>query len=180
MTPIVRQYIVYAMEDNVPTLRADINQLKRTQRLGHQKVSVTSIIRKGFACLFNFSTQECRRLRFDLILTFKIFKWEVDPSPPGYFLRPRCAGHALHASRFLQQPSRLRRWSYICLVGVGLYWNRFPAPQKLSTSVSTFKTRWTVSFCIISPDYQCFPELPNPDQFMWALLALVANPTINK
>ncbi len=52
VTPILRQYIVYAMEDNVPTLRADINQLKRTQRLGQRKVSVTCIIREGFASPF--------------------------------------------------------------------------------------------------------------------------------
>ncbi len=80
---------------------------------------------------------EGRRLRADLILTFKISKGEVDLSPSDFFIRPTRAGLRGHTYRLLQGPSRLQRWSGAFSVRVVKYWNRLLAV--LSPSVSIFK-----------------------------------------
>ncbi len=99
------------MEANAPTLRADINQIERIQRLakrlvrGHRHVPYEERLRQ-----LNLFFLGRRRLRADLMLAFKIFK-EVDLNPSEFFLRPPRAGLRGHTYRLLQGPSRLRRGS---------------------------------------------------------------------
>ncbi len=100
------------MEANAFTLRADINQLERVQRLATQLVrglrheSYEERLRK-----LNFFSLERRRPRADLILAFKIFEGEVDLTPSEFFLRPPRAGLRGHTYPLLQGPSHLRRRS---------------------------------------------------------------------
>ncbi len=79
---IVRPHLEDGMEANAPTLRDDINQLERVQRL------VTRLVRglRHVPCeerlrQLKLFSLERRRLRADLILAFKILKGEVDLSP---------------------------------------------------------------------------------------------------
>ncbi len=137
---LVRPHLKYAMEANAPTLRADITQLERVQRLatrlvrGHSHVPYEERLRQ-----LNLFSLERRRLRADLILAFKIFKGEVDLNPSAFFLRPPRAGLRGHAYRLLQGPSRLRRKSGAFSVRVVKYWNRLPAHLVLAPSVSISK-----------------------------------------
>ncbi len=89
----VRPHLEYAMEGNVPTLRADINQLERVQRLATRLVRGLRHVpyEERLHQLYLFSL-ECRRLRADLILAFKMFKGEVDLISSEFFLRPPRAG----------------------------------------------------------------------------------------
>ncbi len=100
---------------NAPTLRADINQLERVQRLaarqvrGPRHVPYEERLRQ-----FNLFSLERRRLRAELILTSNIFKGEVDLNPPDYFLRPPRAGLLGHTCQLLQEPSHFRCLSWSC------------------------------------------------------------------
>ncbi len=128
------------MEANAPTLRADINQLERVQRLATRLVRGLRHVpyEERFRQLNLFSLER-RRLQADLILAFNIFKGEVDLNPSDFFLRPPRAGLRGHTYRLLQGPSRLRRRSGAFSVRVVKYWNRLPAHLVLAPSVSIFK-----------------------------------------
>ncbi len=99
----------------------------------------------------NLFSLECRRIRADLILAFKIFKGEVDLYPSEFFLCPLRAGLRGHTYRLLQGPSRLRRRSGAFSVRVVKYWNRFPAHLVLSPSVSIFKKQFYRQWSEILP-----------------------------
>ncbi len=109
---LVRPYLEYAMEANGPTPRADINQLERVQWLATRLVrGLRHVPYEERLRQLNIFSLERRRLRADLILSFKIFKGEVDLNPSEFFLHPPQAGLRGHAYRLLQGPSRLRRRS---------------------------------------------------------------------
>ncbi len=76
---------------------------------------------------FNFLSLECRRLRSDLILIFKIFKGEIDLSQLDIFHCPIRPGWSAHTYRILQGPSRLRQIGRAFSVCVVEYWNILPA-----------------------------------------------------
>ncbi len=103
----MRPHLEYAMEANT-TVRGDINQLERVQRLatrlvrGPRHVPYEERLRQ-----LNLFSLERRRIRADLFLVFKIFKGEVDLNPSEFFLRPTRAGLRGHTYRSLQGPSRL-------------------------------------------------------------------------
>ncbi len=133
-------HLEYAMEASAPTLRADINQLERVQRLATRLVSgLRHVPYEERLRQLNLFSLERRRLRADLILAFKIFKDEVDLNPSDFFLRPPRAGLRGHTYRLLQGPSRLRRRSGAFSVRVVKYWNKLPAHQVLAPSVPIFK-----------------------------------------
>ncbi len=86
-------HLEYAMEANAPTLRPDINQLERVQRLATRRVrGLRHVPYEERLRQLTLFFLECRRLRDDLILAFKIFKGEVDLNPSDFFLYPRRAG----------------------------------------------------------------------------------------
>ncbi len=77
------------MEANVPTLRADINQLEKAQRLATWLVrSLRQVSYEERLRQLNLKSLERRCFKFDLILAFKIVKGEVDLNPSEVFLRP--------------------------------------------------------------------------------------------
>ncbi len=130
----------YAMEANAPTLRADINQLERVQRLATRLVrGLRHVPYDGRLRQLNLFSLESRRLRADLILAFNIFKGEVHLNPSEFFLRPPRAGLRGHTYRLLQAPSRLRRRSGAFSVRLVKYWNRLPAHLVLAPFISIFK-----------------------------------------
>ncbi len=106
----MRTHLEYAMESNAPTLRADINQLERVQRLATRLVRGLrhAPYEERLRQLTLFSLER-RRLRAELILDFRIFKGEVGLSPSDFLPRPSRAGLRGHAYRLLQGQSRLRR-----------------------------------------------------------------------
>ncbi len=90
---LVLPHLEYAMEANVPTLRADINQLERVQHFATRLVrGLRHMLYEERLRQLNPFSLERRRLRADLILAFKIFKDEVDLNPSELFLRPPRAG----------------------------------------------------------------------------------------
>ncbi len=100
------------MEANAPTLRADINQLERVQRLATRLVGgLRHVPYEERLRQLNLVSLERRHLRADFILAFTIFKGEVDLNPSELFLRPPRAGLRGHTYRLLQEPSRLRHRS---------------------------------------------------------------------
>ncbi len=145
-----------AMEANAPTLRANINQLERIQRLatrlvrGRRHVPYEERLRQ-----LNLFSLERRHLWADLILAFKIFKGEVNLNPSEYVLRLPRAGLRGHTYRLLQGSSRLRRISGASPDRVVKYWNSLPAHLALSPSVSIFKTCWTVNGPKSSLQHMC-------------------------
>ncbi len=176
----IRSKLVYT---NAPTLRGDINQLERVQRLATRLVrGLRHVPYEERLRQLNLFSLERTRLRAALILAFKIFKGEVDLNPSEFILRPPRAGLRGHTYRLLQGPSRLRRRSGAFSVQVVKYWNRLPAHLVLAPSVSVFKKQfdrhWFEIFpaapvSLLSPfidnflntvttDYLCFPLTPNP------------------
>ncbi len=168
---------------NTATLRADINQLERAQRLATPLVrGLSHVPYEERLRQLNLFSLERRRLRADLILAFKIFKGEVDLNLSEFFLRPPRASLRGHTHRLLQGPSRLRRRSGAFSVRKVKFWNRLPAHLVLAPSVSNFKKQldrhWSEIFpaahvYLLSPfidnffytvtsDYSCFPFTPNP------------------
>ncbi len=128
------------MEANAPTLRADINQLERVQRLATRLVrGLHHVPYEERLCQLNLFSLERRRLRADLILASKFFKEEVDLNPSEFFLRPSRTGLRGHTYRLLQGPSRLRRRSGAFSVRIVKFWNRLPAHLVWASSVSIFK-----------------------------------------
>ncbi len=137
---LVRPDVEYAMEANAPTLRADINQQERVQRLATRLVrGLRHVPYEERLHQLNFFLLERKRLQADLILAFKTFKGEVDLNLSECFLQPPRAGLRGHTYRLLQGPSRRRRRSSAFSVWIVKYWNRLPAHQVLAPSVSIFK-----------------------------------------
>ncbi len=109
---LVRPHLEYAMEANAPTLRADINQLERVQRLATRLLrGLLHVPYEERLHQLNLFSLERRHLRADPILAFKFFKGEVDLNPSVFFLFPPRAGLQGHTNQLLQGPSRLRRRS---------------------------------------------------------------------
>ncbi len=149
------------MEAKAPTLRADINQLERVQRLatwlvrGLRHAPYGRRLRQP-----NLFSRESRHLRGHLILAFTTFKGEVDLNPSEFFLRPPRAGLRGHTYRLLQGPSRLR-----CRSGafsVLKFWNRLPAHLVLSPAVSIFKKN---SYTLHGLKFTCLTSIPTHLQF---------------
>ncbi len=143
------------MKANAQTLKANKNQLERVlaTRLvrGLHHVPYAERLRQ----LTHFS-QECRRLRVDLILTFQIFKGKIDFSPSDFSFRQSRAGLRGHTYRLLQGPSSLRRRSGVFSVRLLTYWNRFPVHLVLSPSPFTFSIYLTVGASVVG----IFPASP--------------------
>ncbi len=186
---IVWPHLEYATEANSPTLRGDINQRKRAQRLATLRV-------RGLRHV----PYEERLRRINLLSphpdhrTFQRWSW----SKPVWFLPPHIPSRAVrHTYRLLQGLSRLRRWSVHFLCGA---WyprtdrRRLKSCHPLCLSIKivgpSMVRNLSCSTCVIYvPLYQYFccnpkpftcPLPPNYVLFIWSLLALVANPTINK
>ncbi len=113
-----KQHFEYAMEANAPTLRANISQLKRAQRLakrilrGFHRVPYEKSLRQ-----LNLFSLELRCRRADLILAFKLFTGEIGLSPFDFFLRPPRAGLRGHLQITARtKPSSTKKLciSYVC------------------------------------------------------------------
>ncbi len=100
----------YAME------RADMNKLERAQRLATRPVrGLFHVPYEERLRQINLFSLECRPLRADLILAFKIFIGEADLNTSEFFLRPPRAGVRGHTYRLLKPSSTQER----CLLSSG-------------------------------------------------------------
>ncbi len=166
------------MEDNDPTLRTDINQLKRTQRLGQRKVSVTSIIRKGFASPFqplHTGMQAPPIWPHSNFQNFQVGSWPKHTwlLPPSTLRRAYSAHQQITATTKPSSAMELYIFGACCVI------------LEYIAGTTTVVTRSVYLQNQVDRQFQhffsrlsMFSELLNPD--VWALLALVANPTINK
>ncbi len=136
----MRPHLEYAMEANAPSLKANINHFERVQRLATRLVrGLRHVPYEERLRQLNIFSLECRRLRADLILAFKLFKGKVGLNPSEFFLRPPRAGLRGHTYRLLQGPNRLRPRSGAFSVRIGKFWNRLPVHLVLAPSVSIFE-----------------------------------------
>ncbi len=90
----MRQHLEYVMEASATTLGIDVNGLEWVQHLATQLVRGLFHVpyEEGLRQLNLFSLER-RRLRADLIMAFKSFKFEIDLRPPDFFFRsPRAKG----------------------------------------------------------------------------------------
>ncbi len=151
----MRPHLEYAMEANAPTLRADINQLQRVQRLATRLVTgLLHVPYEERLRQLNLFSLERRRPVGALILAFKIFKGEVDLNPSEFFLRSPGAGLRGHTYRLLQWLSRLRRGSGAYSVRIVKYGNRLPAYLVFAPCVSIFKKQLDLHW------FKIFPAAP--------------------
>ncbi len=88
------------MEATSPKRRTGSNRLTRIQRLATQLVrGFRHVPYEGRLRQLYIFSLECRRLRADLILAFKVSKDEVDLSSFDFFFRPPRAGLRGHTAR---------------------------------------------------------------------------------
>ncbi len=84
---IVRPHLEYAVEAYTATLKADIYQLESVKRLATRLVrGLRHVPYEERLRQLNLLSLECRRLRVDLILIFRIFTGEVSLNPSNLFL----------------------------------------------------------------------------------------------
>ncbi len=173
---IVRPQLEFAMEATSATLRADINQQK-VERLatrlmdGFHHVPYEERLRQ-----LNLFSLERRRLQADLTLACKICKGEVDLSPSDFFLRPPRAGlrgqtHRLPLAPLVMSPSgfifKKNSWTVNGPKSSLQHLCNFCSPSPIFFSIF-----------IVTPDYPD-PQIVYFMLYIWSLLALVANPTID-
>ena len=138
---LVRPLLEYAVQFWSPTLRQDVNRLERVQARATKLVP--AIRGKGYARRLEdlgLFTLEQRRLRGQLIETFKILRGISAVDPTDYFVL--CAN-----------PTRNHGWKVVpprfstallenfMLVRICNVWNRLPANVVNSDTVDTFKRR---------------------------------------
>ncbi len=186
-------HLEYAMEANAPALRADINQLERVQRLATRLVrGLRHVPYEERLRQFNLFSLQRRHLRADLTLAFNIFKGEVDLQPSEFFLRRDTRAHIPITAR--TKPSSTQERCHLssgCEILEQTSDTSSNTSSKHSWAVNGPKSslRHLCNFCphsltifsiLLPQNIYVFPLPPVPDQLMWLLLALVANPTINQ
>ena len=141
---LVRPLLEYAVQFWSPTLRADVERLERVQARATKLVP--EIRYKGYARRLedlDLFTLEQRRMRGQLIETFKIIRGFSQVDPNNYFVMcdnpTRNHGWKVVPPRFHTAPKENFMLVKIC----GL-WNRLPANVVNSPNVDTFKRRLDV------------------------------------
>ncbi len=145
---LVRPHLEYGMPACSPNLFADINHLEQIQRLATRLIT-------GMRHLPYEERLQRRRLRADLITTFKIFTCLSDIDPNLFFFPPARRGLRGHPFKVLQGASHRRRRGSAFSVRVVKYWNKPPASVVTAPSAYFFKKGlekvWT----------EVFPHLPH-------------------
>ncbi len=135
-------HLEYGMPACSPNLVADINHLERIQRLATRLVpGMRRLPYEERLQLLGLHSLQRRRLRVDLITTFKIFKGLLDIDPNLLFLPPARRGLRGHPFKVLQGASHRRRRRSAFSVRVVKYWNKLPASIVTVPSVNVFK-KW--------------------------------------
>ncbi len=107
---LVHPHLEYGMPACSPNLVADINHLVRIQRLATRLVTgMRHLSYEERQQRLGLHSLQRRRLRDDLITTFKIFKGLLDIDPNLLFLPPALRGLRGHPVKVLQGASRRRR-----------------------------------------------------------------------
>ncbi len=154
---LVRPHLEYGMPACSPNLGADINHLERIQRFASRLVTgMRHLPYEERRQRLGLHSLQRRRLRADLITTFKIFTGLLDIDPNVFFLPPARSGlRGYLGARALQGASHHRRRGLAFSVRAAKYWNKLPASVVTAPSVNVFKKGldkvWT----------EVFPHLPH-------------------
>lgn len=138
---LVRPILEYAVQFWAPTLVKDVERLERVQARATKMIPEVRGMGYQRRCAnLNLITLAKRRLRGQLIETFKILKGFENVDPGNYFTlsNNRTRGHSLKVDppRFNTRPCGDFMTYRICNV-----WNRLPERVVASQTVETFKRR---------------------------------------
>lgn len=137
---MVRPRLEHCITAWSPYLRKDIDLLERVQRRATRTFpQVRDLPYRNRLAIFHLTSLSTRRLRFDLITVFKIFKGLVD-LPLNHFFEidegSSTRGHPLKLKiKFARLSSRQCFFSY----RVVSWWNKLPVDCVLSRSLDSFK-----------------------------------------
>jgi hypothetical protein len=137
---LVRPHLEYAIQAWNPYLRKDIDILENVQRLATRMIS-------GFARFdyterlrrLNLFSLERRRERGDLILTYNIFKSNIDIQPSIFFEMSNFAATRGHDLKLFKPRARTRRRAMCYSQRIVTNWNKLLPEIIAAPSVSTFK-----------------------------------------
>jgi hypothetical protein len=149
----VRPHLEYCVQAWAPYLLGDINHLERVQK---QATRIVRSIRhlpyeQRLARLDMFSLKR-RRLRGDLIETFKIVKQIAKVNPDYFFQRSHTTQLRGHNFKLFKPRCRTRGRQFSFSVRVITPWNSLPEHVVNSNSVHEFKTRLDACWLATFPD----------------------------
>ena len=159
---LVRPHLEYCVQAWRPHLQGDINKIESVQRRatrmvkGLNKVEYTERLKR-----LNLTTLECRRLRGDLIETYKILngKEELDPDKFFKLAESNTRGHEL---KLYKSRPRLDIRKYAYSQRTINYWNDLPKEIVRAESVNMFKNGVDKYLRYIGGLYISFSKLPAP------------------
>lgn len=138
--PLVRSHLEYAVQAWSPYLQRDIDHLERVQRLATRMVyGLRSVPYEERLLILGLPTLAERRLRGDLITTFRIQKGLMDVDPQLFFTpshTPSLRGHPL---KLFKHRSHTRRRAHAFSMRVINPWNKLPNFLVDTNNVGTFK-----------------------------------------
>jgi ribonuclease P/MRP protein subunit RPP40 len=139
---LVRPHLEYCVQAWRPYKQKDIDLIEGVQRRatrmieGYKDLSYPERLKR---C--KLTTLECRRLRGDLIETFKLFNGYEDIDPGKFFPQNNTVETRGHNWKIFKKLSKLDIRKYSFTQRVVNYWNDLPENVVSATSINIFKNR---------------------------------------
>ena len=153
---IVRPHLEYCVQAWSPLFKKDANCLEKVQRLatrmveGMQGLSYEDRLKE-----LNLFSLERRRIRGDLIETFKIKKGLSGLNPGDFFTDAPYQGTRGHEYKLMKQRSRLNLRANFFSNRIVTRWNSLPEDIVNLPNVQTFKKALDARWLLLFPDIAC-------------------------
>ena len=137
---IIRPRLEYCIPAWCPYLQKDIHILEKVQRRMTRMIPhLRALSYQERLCHFKLSSLSTRRLRFDLIITFKIFNGLIDLPLDKFFTLAGSSVTRGHSLKLKVQFSRLSCRRFFFTNRVVEWWNRLPEECVSASSIGSFK-----------------------------------------